>query len=122
MLGRLTKSDRLLRLVLLAPFAALVFELEPATGQMGPYFYAIGGAPGKRVDSSLYKVDRHTKQVLASVEPLGVDFGDLALSGDGRLLFALGGVARVFVFDADRLSLLDQFSVRSNDFPWAGSL
>lgn len=109
---RVTMShQRLWPLLFLFPLLGLFPPAEAAERGAALAFYAIGGPEWKQIQSTLYRVDTATKQVLASVKLPKVVLFDLALSADGRQLFALGEWDTVIILDADRLSLQAQFSL-----------
>lgn len=110
------------RFLILLCIAGAVLSTGTASGERPSFFYTFDRMDGQRFSNVIHKVDAKTKQVLASVKLPDADLADLALSGDGRVLFAVGGDATVFVLDADRLVLRERFAVASRAFPWAGAI
>jgi len=98
-----------------------------AWGEPPRHFYVLGWVEEKSDQRVVYKsvvskLHTETKHVLASRElPKSDRLTDLALSGDGQLLFGTDA-EEVIIFDAGQLSLRDQFSATSKDFAWGGAL
>ncbi|MBI5378895.1 MAG: hypothetical protein HZA23_01925 [Nitrospirae bacterium] len=123
MLRKKMGSHFRLQYLILFSLAGLLLLADAAAGEPPSHFYALGWVPAKARQIPLYKVHTETKRVLASVDvPNGSNIADFALSENGRLLWVLGVYAEIFTFDADRLFLREQFSVRSEKFPIAGAL
>ena len=118
-----TMGLRVLRLLLSSALLAVGFFLpEGTTAQPPPHFYALGRSTAQPRQSALYKVHTETKHVLASLD-LSQYEGPVALSSDGGQVLVMDG-NKMFLFDADRFGLRDQFAMVSKEFPWsyAGTL